>query len=246
MEGKGMRQPGKRKVFITGTSSGLGFALAEYYLESGCSVYGISKTMNRELKRWKNFFFLAQDIAHFKEVETNLFSFLREVKRLDLVVLNAGILSAIKDLKDTPVEEIQKVMDVNVWANKILIDALFKQVKVIRQVVAVSSGASVSGQRGWNAYALSKATLNMLIQLYARECPDTHFCSLAPGLIDTKMQEYISGIPEKEKYPVIKRLKAAKGTALMPSPPEAAKIVSGGIEKALDYESGIFIDVRNM
>jgi NAD(P)-dependent dehydrogenase (short-subunit alcohol dehydrogenase family) len=233
-------------VFITGSSSGLGFGLAKYYLEKGNKVYGISRKVNSGIKNRSNFKYLIQDISNFKELEINLFSFLRGVTTLDLVILNAGIMNEIKDLKETSLDEIKKVMDINVWANKIIIDKLFDEVEIIHQIVAVSSGASVSGSRGWNAYSLSKATLNMLIKLYAKEFDTTHFSALAPGLIDSNMQDYIYNLPENKKYPVIKRLKKAKGTEKMPSPEKAAEIVAAGIEKAKEYQSGIFLDVRKM
>lgn len=233
-------------VLITGTSSGLGFGLANHYLNKGHKVFGISRKANVELKKRENFTLLTQDISHYREVQVNLLSFLKDVKKLDLVILNAGILNEIKDLQETSLDEIKKVMDVNVWANKILIESLFKQVEKIEQIVAISSGASVSGSRGWNAYSLSKATLNMLINLYAREFTDTHFCALAPGLIDTKMQDYIYDLPEEKEYPAVKKLKNAKGTDQMPGPEKAAGIVADGIEKAKSYESGIFLDVRKM
>lgn len=233
-------------ILITGTSSGLGFGLAGYYLEQGQKVYGISRKVNSKLKNNPNFNLLPQDLTMFREVKVNLYSFLKDVKKLDLVILNAGILNEIKDLKDTPLEEIKETMDVNVWANKILIEALFNQEKEIDQIVAISSGASVSGARGWNAYSLSKATLNMLIDLYAKEFTKTHFCALAPGLIDTNMQDYIYNLAQHEKFPVVKKLQSAKGTEKMPPPETAAKIVARGIEKAVSYESGSFLDVRNM
>jgi NAD(P)-dependent dehydrogenase (short-subunit alcohol dehydrogenase family) len=233
-------------VFITGTSSGLGFALAKYYVDSGHLVYGISRKMNEELNNYSNFHFLVQDITRFSELETNLFSFLKDVQVFDLVILNAGVLNEIKDLKDTSLHEIMKVMDVNVWANKILIEALFREVNKIRQVVAVSSGAAVSGARGWNAYSLSKATLNMLINLYAKEYPGTHFCALAPGLVDTGMQDYIFSLEDDEKFPIVKRLKEAKGSGKMPKPDEAARSFARAVKLAKNYESGIFLDVRKM
>ncbi len=235
-------------VLITGTSSGLGFGMAKYYLEKGDMVYGISRSMNYELKNYSNFRLLIQDIANFNEVITNLISFLIDVDKLNLVILNAGILNEIKDLNDTSIDEIKKVMDVNVLANKVIIDSLFKQVKVIDQIVAISSGASVSGSRGWNAYSLSKATLNMLINLYAKEYTQTHFCALAPGLVDTGMQDYIFSLDEKyeNKFPTVKKLKEAKGTDKMPDAEEAAEIVVDGIEKAKNFESGSFLDVRNL
>ena len=233
-------------IFITGTSSGLGYGLTKYYLEKGHKVFGISRSLNEELKAYKNYEFLVQDVSHFGEIETNFASFLKEVKKLDLVILNAGILSEIKDLQDTGLEEIKQVMDVNVWANKVIIDALFRQVKAIGQVVAVSSGASVSGARGWNAYSLSKATLNMLVNLYSKEKAQTHFCALAPGLIHSQMQDYIYNQEDEDKFPVLKKLKSARGTSSMPKPVEAGKVVADGIEKALNYKSGLYLDVRKM
>jgi benzil reductase ((S)-benzoin forming) len=167
---------------------------------------------------------------------------------LDLVILNAGILNEIKDLKDTRIEEIRQVMDVNVWANKVLIDALFETLDSVHQIVAISSGAAVSGSRGWNAYSLSKACLNMLIDLYAKEHSQTHFCALAPGLIETGMQDYLNALPEEyeQKFPLVKKLKEARGTENMPRPAEAAKIVTDSIQKVASFESGSFLDIRDL
>ena len=233
-------------ILITGTSSGLGYGLTNYYLEQGHTVFGISRRIKSEQKENENFRYLSQDVTNYREVETNLLSFLKEVKQLDLVILNAGMLSEIKDLKDTSLDEIQKVMDVNVWANKIVIESLFKHVEKIHQVVAISSGASVSGSRGWNAYSLSKATLNMLISLYSKEYTETHFCSLAPGLIDTKMQDYIFDLPEEKEFPAVKKLKEAKKSGNMPNVEEAAEINATAIANVTNYESGSFLDVRKM
>jgi benzil reductase ((S)-benzoin forming) len=158
-------------ILITGTNSGLGYGLARYFLDLGNIVFGISRKQNEELKSYENFKFLFQDISRFSEIETNLGSFLSGVRKLDMVILNAGVLKEIKDLKDTSLEEIHEVMDINVWANKVLIDILFRQMDEIGQIVGISSGASVSGSRGWNAYALSKATLNMLVCSMLRNTP---------------------------------------------------------------------------
>lgn len=233
-------------VLITGTNSGLGYGLSKYYLNKGHTVYGISRKLNPELKVNQNFKFLFQDISNYKEVETNLVSFLNNIETLDLVILNAGIMNEIKDLKDTSLDEIFEVMNVNVWSNKVLIDNLFSSVKTIHQVVAISSGAAVSGSRGWNAYSLSKATLNMLISLYAKEHTNTHFSALAPGLIKSKMQDYIYNFPENEIYPVVERLKKSRQAGEMPEPEEAARINALAIEKVKEYKSGSFLDSRTM
>lgn len=233
-------------ILITGTSRGLGEGLAAYYLEKGHTVYGISRKPNDKLENYSGFHFLAQDLSDFTGMQEHIPGFLKNAGNLDLVILNAGVLSDIKDLKDCSLEEIKQVMDINVWSNKILIDILFSDLGHIKQIVAVSSGASVYGNRGWNSYSISKAALNMLIKLYAQEQEKTHFSSIAPGLIDSGMQDYIYSLPDDPRFPSIDKLKKAKGSGQMPKPSEAAEILAESIEKALNEKSGSFLDVREM
>lgn len=233
-------------ILITGISKGLGSGIASYYLEKGHTVYGISRSRNEDLEKYRNFHFLSLDLSDFNAIEKNLPGFIREPGHYDLVILNAGILTEIKDLKDCSLEEIKKVMDINVWANKLVIDLLFSNIGHILQIVAISSGASVYGNRGWNAYSVSKAALNMLIKLYARENEDTHFSSMAPGLIDSGMQEYIFSLPDDPRFSSIRKLKETRESGQMPTPAEAAQILALSIEKARNEESGSFLDVREM
>lgn len=233
-------------ILITGTSSGVGYGLARYYLENGHVVYGISRSHNETLEEFSNFHFHSQDLVKYDGIAGSLHDLLDGVQSLDLVILNAGVVSKINDMRDTSLEEIRRVMDINVWSNKVLIDALFDTVPEIGQVVAISSGAAVSASRGWNAYSLSKATLNMLIDLYANELPETHFSALAPGIIDTGMQDYIYTIKEEEKFPVVQKLKSMKGTDQMPTPEKAAPGIAEAISRLKKFTSGSFRDVRDI
>jgi len=185
------------------------------------------------------------DFKNLDEIEEKLIGFIEEIRVFDIVILNAGILSEIKDMIDTTMNEISSVMRVNVWANKEIIDTLFKLNPKVQQIVAISSGAAVSGARGWNAYAISKAALNMMISLYSKEIPQTHFTSLAPGVVDTEMQEYIFNLPAEKTYPVIQRLKEMKKNGEMPDPDAAAKYLVRAMPLLKDYESGVFVDIRD-
>jgi benzil reductase ((S)-benzoin forming) len=71
---------------------------------------------------------------------------------------------------------------------------------------------------------------------------------LAPGLIETGMQDYINTLAEEyeQKFPLVKKLKEARGTGKMPKPHEAAEIVADSVKKAVDFDSGSFLDVREM
>jgi NAD(P)-dependent dehydrogenase (short-subunit alcohol dehydrogenase family) len=137
-------------------------------------------------------------------------------------------------------------MEINVWANKVLLDGLLSAQRSVGQVIGISSGASINGHRGWNGYSLSKASLNMLIALYADEFPDTHFTALAPGLIDTAMQDYLTQLPVDPRYEPLERLKSAKGTELMPSPAQCAKRLISLFPKLLQLSSGAYRDIRQL
>ncbi|MEM9445180.1 MAG: SDR family NAD(P)-dependent oxidoreductase [Verrucomicrobiota bacterium] len=231
------------KVFITGVSSGIGLGLVEYNLKQGAEVYGVS----RRPCPIDEATFCALDITDSKAVQKNLELLLKDVESLDLVVLNAGILGEIKDLKDTSLHDLREMMEVNLWANKTLLDALFHIVSEIKQVVAISSGAAVNGNRGWGGYALSKAALNMLIQLYAREQEQTHFIALAPGLVDTAMQDYLcGGKVDLSQFSSLQKLMNARGTDAMPNPQEAAAKLMKVMPSLILKPSGEFVDIRKL
>ncbi len=234
------------KVLITGTSSGIGYGLATEYLKRGHVVYGISRKSNDDLSAYQNYHHLSMDLTKFKEVDQKLCEFLKDEDSIDIAILNAGFLSEIKDLKNTDIDTLQYSMDLNVWANKVIIDTLLDCVEEVTQIVAISSGAAASASRGWNAYAISKAALNMLVSLYAKEQPQTHFCALAPGIIDTSMQDYISSLENDERFPIIARLKSIKGTEEMPKPDEAAKTLIRAFDTLTHMKSGSFIDVSEL
>jgi benzil reductase ((S)-benzoin forming) len=140
----------------------------------------------------------------------------------------------------------KQVLDVNLWANKAVLDGIFRIGIHLRRVVTISSGAAIHGGRGWNAYSISKAALNMLTALYAAEHPQVHFCALAPGIIDTAMQDKIAALPDEERFASFDRLKKAKGTELMPSPEQAAARLVKGIEKAGHECSGEFLVIDDL
>ena len=235
-----------RNIFITGVSSGLGLALAGAYLDSGARVYGLSRRSPATLAGRQDFHFAPVDLSRLEDISSAVTRLLQGVGRLDLVILNAGMLGNIGDMADTPLADMRRIMEVNLWANKPVLDAVFSGDRGVDQVVAVSSGAAVSGARGWNAYSLSKAALNMMIKLYAAERPQTHFSALAPGLVDTAMQEAMRALPSDARFPTVDRLKKAAGTADMPGPAQAALRVMEAVPRLRLLKSGEFQDIRSL
>lgn len=229
-----------RNVLITGIGSGLGEALAKAYLERGDKVYAIGREFPKQFDHYNHFFFFPYDLSKTFLINSDIQPFIRN-HTFDIVILNAGVLGKIDTLKNTDLAEIKEVMELNVWANKELIDTL-SSYATVKQIVGISSGAAVNGSKGWGAYSLSKSALNMLLKVYAKELPQIHFTALAPGVIKTPMTDHIIEKVDDQEFPSAKKLKEG----YIQTAEEAAKNLLFVIPKLLAYESGSFVDVREM
>lgn len=229
-------------IFISGTSKGLGLGLTRHYLQQGDQVYSVSRSPCPV--QHPNIQHRTLDLSQLDAIAGNLQGLLPAT--LDLVILNAGVLGEIKDLAETSMQEITTIMDINVWANKIIIDSLLEQRIQVRQLILISSGASVNGNRGWGAYSISKASVNMMAKLYAEEMPHTHITAYAPGLVHTAMQDYLCQQVNPEKFPSIQRLQSAYQTEVMPDIDTAAANIAASFPRCLQFASGSFLDIRQL
>ena len=136
-------------------------------------------------------------------------------------------------------------MNINVWSNKILLDWILRNKKV-SQVVGISSGASNHTYKGWSGYSLSKTALKMLMDVYSKDTEGAHFISVAPGLINTSMQDYLCNEVDENKFPVTKKFIAAKKDGSMKTPDQIAEKFVEMIPKFQTLENGTFIDLRDI
>ncbi len=230
----------KKAVFITGIGSGLGYAFVEYFLKKGYEVYALSRHLKDEFKG--KIHFQHCDLLAIETVYPSTQKLLQNVKKLDFVILNAGLLTPLKDIHDTPIYEMEQMMDINVWANKIILDCIIDMKIEVPEIIAISSGASVNGNRGWHGYSISKAALNMLVKLYSREMENTHIIALAPGLIMTPMLEQFVLSADENKFPSVQRIKNAPKM----TPEEAVQNIINKMNKLKDIPSGSYVDIRNL
>jgi NAD(P)-dependent dehydrogenase (short-subunit alcohol dehydrogenase family) len=233
-------------VLITGIHTGLGYALAARCLDDGAAVYAVSRTPPEHLVRRPGLEFRPLDLRRFETVAPTIRDLLADVKALDLAILNAGVLGEIKDLKETGIDELRDVMDVNVWANKLVIDALFDLGIPIGQIVAISSGAAFNGSGGWGAYSISKSALNLLVRVYAHEHPDTHFLALAPGVIETPMTRHVVAQPEEPRHPANARIRALFADGRVLSPEQGAANILARLPEMLAKPTGSYVDIRSL
>ncbi|WP_018141296.1 SDR family NAD(P)-dependent oxidoreductase [Thioalkalivibrio sp. ALJ7] len=231
-------------ALVTGNSSGLGLGLTRVLLEQGAQVRGMSRRGCPEAGISAD---ERVDLNDFDATGAAMERLLEGVEALDLVVLNAGLLGHMQRMQDASMDELRLLMDVNTFANKVILDTLLKRNVQVGQIIAISSGASVSGHAGWSGYSLSKAALNMMMQLYAHEFPDeTAINAFAPGLVDTAMQDYLCDEADRESFPVLQRLKAARGTQDMPTPEDAARTILDVLPRLHHTTRGSFVDIRQL
>jgi benzil reductase ((S)-benzoin forming) len=197
-----MRTNDRRFALVTGTSSGIGTAVARLLLERDWTVCGVARRpapIEHELYEH-----VALDLGQLGELDAALGSRLRA--RLSDATSRVGLVNnaASADLLG-PVEEIdpirlQTVLTVNTVAPMFLTALIsrFCPPDAALRVVNVSSAAAVSAFPGLAAYAASKAALRMAGMVTAAEWSSdlprrrTHrnaaLISYEPGIVDTDMQ----------------------------------------------------------
>ena len=84
------------------------------------------------------------------------------------------------------------------------------------------------------------------INAFAKEVEDTHFLSVAPGLVDTSMQEYLCNKVSVDDFPVTEKFIKSKKDGTTKNPKEIAQKIITFIKKFKWFESGSFIDLREV
>ncbi|MEN9400877.1 MAG: hypothetical protein RL632_1980 [Bacteroidota bacterium] len=179
------------KVYITGVSRGLGKAAAEKFLQEGYAVVGIGRSSDLQ---HPNYAFVECDLSNATAIST--FNFDKEATEI-ILINNAGQIGNIRRLSDQLEPDFEEVLQVNTLAPMQLtwqcLRASTPQQKV--KIANISSGAATRAIPGWAAYCASKAALDRFsetVQLEEIEKGNhVRIWSVAPGVLDTAMQEKI-------------------------------------------------------
>ena len=184
----------RRIVLITGTTRGLGRALAERLIECGCTVWGCGRStaaIAELAARYQDpHRFDTVDVADERAVARWAGELLANGAAPDLVLNNAALINASRPLWEVPAAEFSSVIDVNVKG----------VYHVIRHVVPTMSqrgrGVIVNFSSGWGRstsadvapYCATKWAIEGLTQALAQELPrGLAAVALNPGIIDTEM-----------------------------------------------------------
>lgn len=189
---------------MTGTTRGLGLAVAETLLARGWHVVGLARGAAPSRLATGAYRHCVVDLADLPALERwiereapGLFP-AAETRRLGLVN-NAALLEQ-GSTEELGSEALARALLVGSAAPTLLMGwALGAAPRVPLRIVNVSSGAASSPYPGWSAYCMGKAALDMasaVVGLELEEVPrlagrDASVVSYAPGVVDTAMQAEI-------------------------------------------------------
>ena len=191
----------QKNVFITGSSRGIGLAIAHKFASLGANVVlnsrgEISKELLNEFKPYGvKVLAISGDVSDFTDAKRMVDQVIEELGSVDVLVNNAGITQDTLMLKMTE-EDFEKVLKVNLTGAFNMTQAVLKQMIKSREgaIINMSSVVGLMGNIGQANYAASKAGLIGFTKSVAREVANRNVRvnAIAPGMIESDMTAVLS------------------------------------------------------
>ena len=190
-----------KNVFVTGSSRGIGLAIAHKFAKLGANVVLNSRGAISEelLAEFSNYGVkvvpISGDVSDFADAKRMINQAIAELGSVDVLVNNAGITQDTLMLKMTE-EDFEKVIKINLTGAFNMTQAVLKQMIKAREgaIINMSSVVGLMGNIGQANYAASKAGLIGFTKSVAREVANRNVRvnALAPGMIESDMTAVLS------------------------------------------------------
>jgi NAD(P)-dependent dehydrogenase (short-subunit alcohol dehydrogenase family) len=188
---------GKRAI-VTGASRGIGRAIAIGFAEAGADIALVSRKLESlqavakeiEDRTPQRALPIACHMGKAADIERMVEEVLAEWGTIDVLVNNAGTNPVMGPLTEMDEAAWDKIMDVNLkgpYLASIRVARAMSERGEGGKIINISSGASLDPAPMLGAYSVSKAALNHLTRVLAKECGPAKICinAIAPGLIET-------------------------------------------------------------
>lgn len=205
-------------VIITGASRGIGKNIAKTLAEGGFLVvanYNKSEKEAINLKEElaeKNIYIdiFKADVSKREEAKKLVEYTINKYNKIDVLINNAGI-DQIKMFLDITDEDWNNILNVNLNSVFYMCQEAGKYMvhEKAGKIINISSIWGVKGASCESAYSVSKAGINALTKSLAKEWGPSNIevNSIAPGIIDTDMNKFLS---EDEKKEIINEIPLEK------------------------------------
>ena len=235
-------------VIITGASSGLGLAVARS-VPFSARVVDISRSGPPEDSGIEHLEADLADPASWLALAVRIETVTKEADPRRMMLIHAaGTLSPIGFAGEVDLEAYTANVLLNSAAGQVLghvFLALAADREGDRTLVMISSGAASSTYPGWSAYGAGKAALDQWVRNVGAEQERRGavvVAAIAPGVIDTSMQEQIRSA-SAEDFPDVNRFRQLHEKGDLVAPDEAARRFWDAVESGLT--PGSVIDLHH-
>jgi NAD(P)-dependent dehydrogenase (short-subunit alcohol dehydrogenase family) len=233
-------------ALITGSSSGMGKAIAEAMGEHGATVIISSndvvecKKVALEFSKKNNLVAaIPCDVSKKEEIDVLIKEILEKFGRIDILVSCVGM-AVPKSFLDISASDFEKTMSINlqsaIYLSKLIIPQMVKNKDGV--IIYLASIAGVRGNKSLGLYGISKAGLIQLARNLAVEFgPDNiRVNTISPGMIDTPFSQSLL-----ENKPFLEKRLALTPLRRIGTPTEIA-----GVAVMLASKAGGFITGQNI
>lgn len=242
-------------AFITGVSKGLGKSTAAFFLESQINVIGVSRTDNKELVKIAEENNYSCDLGKRSDVRTMLDAVLKQIDHYGASVIyivnNAATIEPIDPLFKVNDDELQNHFTVNVITPMVILNTFIKHYRAERGMIIgvnVTSGAANRPIFGWSAYGSSKASIDAYTKTAALEEESLRsgnkIIGFNPGVMDTKMQEYIRS-QDEQSFQDVEIFKSLKKNKILKDTDIIAGLLVDILTDEVNIENGKIYDVKD-
>ena len=195
------RLEGKVAV-ISGGNSGIGFAIAQRFVEEGAHVFifGRRRDALDEALRLigSNVTAIQADASRLEDLDRVADAVRTATGRVDVVVSNAGFTEQVP-LRDITEEHYDRTFDLMAKAPLFLVQKMLPMMGSGGSIILVASAIHAMGLANHSTYAATKAAVRSYVRTWAAEFKDSGIRAntLSPGVVDTPILDAQASTPEE-------------------------------------------------
>ncbi len=204
-------------ALITGGGTGIGFGIAQTFIEAGAEVVitgrreNILKEAKRQLGEKCNI--IVNDVADLKSIPVLVKDIEEKIGVIDVLVNNAGI-NMKKTMTETTDDDLKRILGTNLISVFSLSRTCAERMKERRSgsIIMISSMTAVMGIEKVSAYTVAKTGVVGLMRAMASEYAryGIRINTIAPGWIDTPMSRKAFDGDPKRKQKALDRIAAGR------------------------------------
>lgn len=177
-------------IFITGASSGIGRAMAEFLHQKGYKVYGTSR--NPQQYPESKVKLVALEVTDVGSIRKAVEQVIEIEGKIDVLINNAGV-GITGALEEIPSEEIKRNFDTNLFGPIEVIKAVLPQMRKQKSglIINITSIAGYMGLPYRSVYSASKGALELITEALRMEVKQfgIEVTNIAPGDFATNIAQ---------------------------------------------------------